>query len=440
MTADTVVDGDRLQADLEANAEFGKIETDEGRGRTVLTGTEANRLARDRLVDRLEDAEMDVRIDAVGNTLGVWTPPSADPDAAPVVAGSHLDSVPSGGIFDGPLGVYGALEAVRSLQDRGVEPDCPIGVASFTEEEGTRFGGGMLGSAVATGVIDAETALSYTEDDGETNEAEGGNLANDDRVTLEEALDAIGYRGTDAIDPGGWNSFLELHVEQDVRLEAAGVPVGIVHTITGIAQAAVRFDGEANHAGATAMDTRRDALVAASAFVLAVEEAGSTVARAGENTAVATVGSIAVEPNATNVVPGRVDLGVDVRDVDRAAMERIFEELQTALDRIESDRAVETAFERTLDVDPAPTSERCRDAFAAAASARDIQTTVLHSGAAHDAMHVSRVTDAGMCFVPSRDGISHSPREWTDWADCAAGASVLAGAIEELSTGPVDGA
>ena len=436
MTADSVdVDGHRLRADLEANAGFGAIETDEGRGRTVLTGTEANRLARDRLVDALEDAGLDVRIDAVGNILGIWTPPSADPDAAPVVAGSHLDSVPRGGIFDGPLGVYGTLEAVRSLQDRGVEPTRPIGVVSFTEEEGTRFGGGMLGSAVATGMLDAETALAYTDDHG---------------VTLEDALDAIDYRGTDAIDPAGWDAFLELHVEQDVRLEAAGVPVGIVHTITGIAQAAARFDGEANHAGATAMDARHDALAAASTFVLAVEEAGRAVAgvdenggsmaaEAGENTAVATVGSIAVEPNATNVVPGRVDLGVDVRDVDRAAMERIFERLTASLERIETDRAVETTFERTLDVDPAPTSERCRDAFAAAASASGIETMVLHSGAAHDAMHVSRVTDAGLCFVPSAEGISHSPLEWTDWADCAAGASAMAGAIEELSTGPASG-
>ena len=435
MTADTVgVDGDRLQADLEGNAEFGEIETDEGRGRTVLTGTEPDRLVRDQLVDRLEDAEMNVQIDIVGNILGLWMPPSADPDAAPVVAGSHLDSVPRGGIFDGPLGVYGALEAVRSLQDRGVEPTRPIGVVSFTEEEGTRFGGGMLGSAVATGVIDAETALAYT----------------DDGVTLEDALADVGYRGEEAIDASDWDSFLEFHVEQDVRLEAAGVPVGIVHTITGIAQAAARFDGEANHAGATAMDARHDALAAASTFVLAVEEAGRAVAgvdenggsmaaEAGENTAVATVGSVAVEPNATNVVPGTVDLGIDVRDVDRAAMERIFERLTASLERIETDRAVETTFERTLDVEPAPTSERCRDAFAAAASASGIETMVLHSGAAHDAMHVSRVTDAGLCFVPSAEGISHSPLEWTDWADCAAGASAMAGAIEELSTGPASG-
>ena len=420
MTADdSGVDGDRLRDDIEANAEFGAIEAGDGHGRTALTGTEPNRLARDRLVDALEDAGLDVRFDAVGTVLGIWTPSSADPDAPPVVAGSHLDSVPQGGIFDGPLGVYGALEAVRTLQERGVEPDRPIGVVSFTEEEGTRFGGGMLGSAVTTGVIDPETALAYTDDDG---------------VTLEDALADVDYRGEDTIDASGWEAFLELHVEQDGRLESAGIPVGIVRAITGIAQATARFEGEANHAGATAMDARHDALAAASTFVLAVEEAGRAVASEGENTAVATVGSVGVEPNATNVVPGTVDLGIDVRDVERDAMERIFGHLETATDRIETDRGIETALERTLDVDPAPTSERCREAIAIAASAAGIETTSLHSGAAHDAMHLSRVTDAGMLFVPSVDGISHSPREWTDWADCEAGVAVLAGAIEALAS------
>ncbi|WP_254864234.1 M20 family metallo-hydrolase [Halovivax gelatinilyticus] len=412
-----IVDEDRLRRDIDANAAFGEIDTDVGRGRTVLTGTEANRKARDRFVGRLDDAGLDVSVDAVGNVFGRWVPESADPDAAPIVAGSHLDSVPEGGIFDGPLGVYAALEAVRSLQERGVEPARPVGVVSFTEEEGSRFGGGMLGSAVATGQLDPEGALSLEDDDG---------------VSLESALDSIGYRGEDVVDASEWAGFLELHVEQDTRLEHAGVAAGIVTTVTGIAQATVTFEGEANHAGATAMDDRRDALAAASEFISVVERVGQSEADAGENTAVATVGKLSVGPNATNVVPGHVELGVDVRDVERESMERIFDALANALGEIESSRGVETSFDRTLDVDPAPMSDVCQDALRAGADAAVVQVLSMHSGAAHDAMRVSRITDAGMLFAPSRDGISHNPREWTDWEDCGRTASVLTNAIEEL--------
>ncbi|WP_425504420.1 M20 family metallo-hydrolase [Salinilacihabitans rarus] len=412
------VDRDRLRADVEANAAFGEIDAPEGRGRTVLAGTEANGRARDRLVERFADAGLDVSVDAVGNVAGTWAPASADPDAAPVAAGSHLDSVPEGGIFDGPLGVYGALEAVRALRADGFEPTRPIAVVCFTEEEGARFGGGMLGSSVATGRTSVEEALALTDGDG---------------VRLGDALDSIGYRGSGRLDASAWDAFLELHVEQDTRLEAAGVPVGIVTTITGIAQATARIDGEADHAGATPMDERTDALAAASEFVLDVERAGRERALAGENTAVATVGGCDVRPNATNVVPGAVELGVDVRDVEYATMEALLDRAERSLDRLADERGVETSFARDLDVEPAPMSGRCREALAAGAETAGVESLALHSGAAHDAMHVSRVTDAGMLFAPSRDGVSHTPREWTDWDDCATATRTLAEALARLA-------
>ncbi|OYR65361.1 hypothetical protein DJ71_22440 [Halorubrum sp. E3] len=158
---DLPVDADRLRADLAATAAFGRVtyEAPEKLGRTNLTGSAANRAARDRLVERFEDAGLEVAVDAVGNLVGTWVPDSADPDAAPVASGSHLDSVPEGGIFDGPLGVYAALEAVRAMRDAGVEPARPVAVVSFTEEEGATFGSGLLGSSVATGATDADEAL-----------------------------------------------------------------------------------------------------------------------------------------------------------------------------------------------------------------------------------------------------------------------------------------
>ncbi|AGB37247.1 Zn-dependent hydrolase [Natronococcus occultus] len=414
------IDRQRLRRDIEANAAFGAIDAEIGRGRTVLTGTAANREARDRLVERCEDAGLTVTVDAVGNIAATWVPANADPDTAPVAAGSHLDSVPEGGIFDGPLGVYGALEAVRTLResDLATTLERPITVVSFTEEEGTRFGGGMLGSSVATGRRSPEDALVTT--DGED-------------TTLEDALESIGYRGEGVLAAAEWDSFLELHVEQDTRLEERGVPVGVVTTITGIAHATAEIVGEANHAGATGMDERTDALAAASEFVLELEAAGRERAAAGDGTAVATVGKGTVRPNATNVVPGAVELGVDVRDVEYETMEAILETATATLERLEDDRGVATSFEREIDIEPAPMDRRCRDALETAGSRAGIDVLEMHSGAAHDAMRVSRVTDAGMLFAPSEDGLSHTPHEWTDWEDCATATRVLAGALAELA-------
>ena len=359
---------------------------------------------------------MDVTVDAVGNIAGEWMPDSADPDAAPVACGSHLDSVPEGGIFDGPLGVYAALESVRAMRDAGVEPDRPVVVVSFTEEEGATYGNGLLGSSVATGVTDLEEALAFENGDGET---------------LGEALESIGYRGegTETLDPAGWDAFYELHIEQDTTLEEAGVDAGIVTTITGISHCEATILGEANHAGATAMGERTDALAAASEFVLDVEAAANDVVADSSETAVGTVGALSVSPNATNVVPGRVEAGVDVRDVKAESMDAIAEAARESLARLERERGVETDFARPSTVLPEPMSDRLREVAHESADAAGRSAIDLHSGAAHDAMRVARVTDASLLFAPSRDGVSHNPREWTDWAECAAATEVLAGAV-----------
>jgi N-carbamoyl-L-amino-acid hydrolase len=410
------VDADRLRADIEANAAFGAIEFDDPakRGRTNRTGSEANRRARDRLTERLEAAGLSVRVDAVGNVVGEWVPAEADLDAAPVACGSHLDSVPEGGIFDGPLGVYAALESVRAMQDAGVEPARPVIVVCFTEEEGATYGTGLLGSSVAIGETSVEEALAFENDDGET---------------LGAALDKIGYRGDATVDPSGWEGFYELHIEQDTTLEDAGADVGVVTTITGITHGEATIVGEANHAGATAMDERADALAAASQFVLDVEAAAASVVESDSPTAVGTVGSLEVAPGASNVVPGRVEASLDVRDVTAESMETIVAAARDALDRIERDRGVDTTFVQPASVDPVPMSERLRTTAHEAATDADVTAIDLHSGAAHDAMRVARVTDASLLFVPSRDGISHNPREWTDWDDCAVATQVLAGGL-----------
>lgn len=414
---DLSVDEERLRSDIETNAEFGAVDVSDGRARTVRTGTPANRRARDHLVDRMEAAGLEVRADAVGNIAGRWEPPSAT-GAAPVAAGSHLDSVPEGGIFDGPLGVYAALEAVRTMQDVDLRPDRPIEVVCFTEEEGGRFASGLLGSSVASGHRSVEEALGLTDSDG---------------IGLEDALERIGYRGDGRLDAANWDAWLELHVEQSERLETAGVSAGVVTTITGITHCEVAIEGEANHAGSTPMSDRTDALAAASEFVLDVERAANELVAEKSPTAVGTVGKVDAAPNATNVVPGHVQLGLDVRDVEYGSMNELVDRARQSLARLERTRGVTTTLSRPFDLEPIPMADRCRDALREAGNALAVETIDLHSGAAHDTMHVASATDAGMLFAPSRGGISHSPLEWTDWDDCAAATTVLAGALAELA-------
>ncbi|ADJ15406.1 Zn-dependent hydrolase [Halalkalicoccus jeotgali] len=418
------VDRERLREDIERTAEFGRIESEQGRGRTVRAASEENGEAREYFVGRLEDAGLDVRVDAVGNVVGRWVPASADPDLPPVAAGSHLDSVPEGGIFDGPLGTYAALEAVRTMREADTRPERPITVVSFTEEEGGRFGSGMLGSSVAAGGRSVEEALALEDEEG---------------TSLAEALDGIGFRGEGRVNAAGWDAWLELHIEQSERLETVGVPVGVVTDITGITHCDVTITGEANHAGATPMNDRTDALAAASEFVLDVERAANEVVASESESAVGTVGSHSVEPNATNVVPGRVDCGVDIRDVEYDSMNEIVSRARSSLARLESERGVETELTRAFDVEPVPMSGRCRSAVREAGEAAGIKTMAMHSGAAHDTMQVARVTDAGMLFAPSRGGISHNPREWTDWADCATATQVLTGAMARLAGTTLEG-
>ena len=424
MTRAFPVDGQRLRRDLERNAQFGATATDEGQGRTVLPGTEPNRRARENLVDRMIAAGLDVTVDAVGNVTGTWVADGTDSDAAPVAVGSHLDSVPNGGIFDGPLGVYAGLEAVRAMQDAGATPTRPIRVVCFTGEEGTRFADGVLGSSVAAGLLGVEEALEST--DGEE--------------TLRDALDAIGFHGEGRLHASDWHAWLELHVEQGERLEDLGVTAGVVTSITGTARLRGRIEGEAAHSGTTAMADRTDALAAASEFVLDLEDAARAAADDTDGTAVGTVGELDVDPGAVNVVPGAVAFSADVRDVEQAVIDRLVDRAESKLADLETERGVETALDRPYDVPPVDMAANCRTALHDAGDALDVETVDLHSGAGHDSMQVGRVTDAGLLFAPSRDGHSHNPLEWTDWEDCAAATAVLTTALASLAEATTDDA
>lgn len=412
------VNEERLRRDIVETAEFGALETATGHGRTVLTGSEADRAAREYFVERLEAAGLNVSVDPVGNVAGRWVPEGVDPAVPPIALGSHLDSVPSGGIFDGPLGVYGALEAVRMLQESDRHVNRPLEVIAFTEEEGGRFGIGTLGSSVATGARSVDDALVLRDDGGRT---------------LADHLAAIGFDGDATIDPARWDAWLELHIEQGTRLTSAGADVGIVDSITGITNCRVEIRGESDHAGATPMNDRADALVAAAEFVQLVESVASEVADEHPE-AVATVGRHTVEPNVRNVIPERVEMELDVRGIDYTVMNELVDRFRSGLDRIGRTRPVETRLVRFRDDTPCHMSDRCVDAAVDAADATGASSKRLHSAAMHDTAAVSRVTDAGLLFAPSVDGISHSPREWTDWNDCARATRVLAETAADLAT------
>ncbi|MDG5820750.1 Zn-dependent hydrolase [Natronococcus sp. A-GB7] len=412
------VDKDRLRENILTNGTLGSTERRGGNGRTVLTGSMADGQAREYLVGQLRSLDLDVRVDPVGNIAGRWEPDGCPEDANPVAAGSHLDSVPQGGLFDGPLGVYAAVEAVRTLQESDLTLERPIEVVSFTEEEGQRFNRGLLGSSVAAGELSASEALTLEDDTG---------------TTLSEYLEDIGFRGEQRIDAGEWDSWLELHIEQSTMLEDTGVSSGIVTSVTGITNCRVEISGEADHAGSTRMDGRTDCLVAASEFIRDIERIATELVATKSEFAVATVGEVTVTPNARNVVPGSVTLSVDIRDVDLDVMDEIVALTDQSLARLERERGVDTALDRYRTVEPVPMSKRCQRALADASNRNGIETRRLPSGGGHDTMQLASVTDVGMLFAPSKDGISHSPQEWTAWEECTRATQILTGALADLA-------
>jgi len=404
------IDADRFRESFESYSEIGA--TDDG-GLHRLTLTDSDRRARDAFVDDLESLGLDVRVDAVGNVFGRRE--GTDPDADPVLVGSHLDSQPYGGRYDGQLGVLTALETLRALDDEGIETDRPIEIVNWTNEEGSRFQHAMLGSAVFAGVTDLDEALGLTDDDG---------------TTLGEALERIGYDGDADVSPFDVHSHLELHVEQGPFLEAHDTSVGVVEGVFGMAWQRATVYGESDHAGPSPMHTRTDALAAAAD---AASEINDLPNRLGPD-AVATIGEFSVEPDSVNVIPSRAEFTVDVRSYDdevvAATKEGLRDELDAACRRHGTDYEVEDVWE----IPHTEFDEGVCDVVAEAAETAGVSYERLVSGAGHDAKYVSELAPTAMVFVPSVDGITHNESEFTEWDDCVAGANVFANATLELAT------
>lgn len=402
------IDESRFRESLETYSEIGATENG---GLHRLTLTDADAAVRDRFVADLESAGIDVRVDRIGNIFGRRE--GTDPDADPVLIGSHLDSQPAGGRYDGQLGVLTALETLRALDDAGVETTRPIEIVNWTNEEGVRFPHAMLGSAVFTGVTSLDTALDLTDRDG---------------VRVGDELERIGYAGS---APVGFDvhSHLELHVEQGPQLIDHGSQVGVVDGVYGMAWLRTTVRGESDHAGPTPMHTRRDAMATAADAVSQIQRLPNRLS----TDAVATVGEFRVEPDSVNVIPDYAEFTVDVRsyddDVVQKAIDRVADELDAATARHD------TTYELTEEwrIPHTEFDAGVRDSVATAAESVGVSYEHLVSGAGHDAKYLNDVAPTAMLFVPSVDGITHNEAEFTEWADCVAGANVYVNAVEDLA-------
>lgn len=397
-------DPDRMQARIEALSEFGANE-DGGVDRFAFT--EADVAARAWLISEMQGLGLEVRIDTAGNIIGRRE--GSNPELPIIMFGSHIDSVPGGGNYDGDVGVISALEAIEVLNARGIPTRHPLEVINFTNEEG-----GLIGSLALSGKMKPET-LSVISQAG---------------MTMGDGIDKLGGDqtriGEAAYNPGDLKAFIEVHIEQGPFLDEEGINIGVVEGIVGIHWWDVVIEGFANHAGTTPMDRRKDAMVTAAQLTLAINRVATTMV----GRQVATVGRIQAFPGAPNVIPGKVIMSLEIRDLDSQKMELVFEEIKKAATRIakETKTKIEFHFIETASA-PAPTDPRIRAMIKEAAESLGYSTKLMPSGAGHDTQDMTAIAPSGMIFVPSRGGISHSPNEFTSSQDMARGANVLVEAI-----------
>jgi N-carbamoyl-L-amino-acid hydrolase len=400
------VRGERLISDLDTLARIGATTTG---GVTRPAYSDDDLAARAVVREMMHAVGLDVRVDAGGNSVGTRAGRRAD--LPPLVIGSHTDTVPDGGRYDGALGVLAAIEVARLLNERNLMLRHPLEVVDFQNEEG-----GLIGSKIVAGRFSAD-ALGLAATSGHTIgdgiKRLGGHVAR-----LGEARRL----------PGSIAAYVELHIEQGRVLERAQTDIGIVEGIVGIHYWEVTFDGVASHAGTTPMADRHDALLAAARFVDAVH--GVVTARSG--THVGTVGRLAVFPGGANVIPGRVVLTLELRDLGVATIAALFRDVETEGQRIAEQTGTTFAARPTLTSDPSPTDALVRRAIAEAADAVGLRCHSMPSGAGHDAQNMMALGPAGMIFVPSVNGISHSPAERTEDRDVVNGANVLLGALLRL--------
>ena len=406
-TAELRIDVDRLMARIESLGEIGAISGPDGaRGCARLALTDADRAGRDLVVTWMRDLGLEVVIDRVGNVFA--TRPGSDPTLAPVMTGSHIDTVRTGGRFDGNLGVLAGLEVIETLIRHGVETPRGVTVAFFSDEEGARFPPDMLGSLVYVGGMGVEDALDVR--------------AVDDGARFGDELERIGYAGPLPVPAASFpHAYVELHIEQGPILEAAGITIGVVEGVQGISWTELTLTGQSAHAGTTPMRLRHDPLVVAARIAAFARELATDLG--GDQ--VATVGRIDVHPNLVNVVPASVTMTVDLRNTDERTLQEAERRLRAAVDECASAEGI-TVTSRTLArFEPVEFDGAMVDAVEQAATDLGYSTHRMPSGAGHDAQMLARVCPTAMIFTPSVNGLSHNIAERTEAADVEAGANTL---------------
>jgi beta-ureidopropionase / N-carbamoyl-L-amino-acid hydrolase len=391
---------DGLMQRIKELASIGAID---GGGVSRIALTDADRQGRDQLVSWMKQLELDVRVDQIGNVFGIRAGRSK---IAPVMTGSHIDTVASGGCYDGTYGVIAGLEVIRWLNERQIVTERPIVVAAFTNEEGVRFQPDMLGSLVYASGYTLQLALDALGTDGKR---------------LGDELRRIGYAGDMACGAIVPHAYVELHIEQGPVLETEGLEIGAVENLQGISWQEFTITGQSNHAGTTPMRLRRDAGYCAAAITVFVRE----LAQRYGDSQVSTVGAINLQPNLINVIAARATLTVDLRNTDEATLRRAEQELADFVKQLSAEQGVSIETKQLVRFEPVLFDQRLVRTIEACASARGYSTQRMTSGAGHDAQMMARICPSAMIFVPSVKGISHNPMEHTEPTDLVQGATVL---------------
>jgi N-carbamoyl-L-amino-acid hydrolase len=402
------IDPERLWDDLMETARIGG--TPKG-GICRLTLTDLDRQVRDWFKARAQALGCTVTVDDMGAMFARHA--GARADVPPIAMGSHLDTQPTGGKFDGALGVLAALEALRTLHTAGYETFAPIEVVNWTNEEGARFAPAMIASGVFAGVFTREFADRRQDRAG---------------VKFGDALEAIGYRGPEPCGSHKLSAFFEIHIEQGPYLEQEGKDIGVVTGVQAIRWYEVMVAGQDTHAGTTPMPRRRDALVGAARLV----EAVNRIAREQAPYGVGTVGVLEAKPGSPNVVPGEVFLTVDLRHPDMGVLNQMESDVTAMANAIGNEMGLDIAMKNIANQPPVVFHDDCIAAIRGAAAAAGLSTRDMISGAGHDAAYIARVAPTAMIFVPCRNGISHNEIEYSSKEQCAVGAQVLLQAVLEF--------
>lgn len=395
------VNKDRLWESLMTLAEIGATPKG-GVGRIALT--ELDRQARDLFCKWAKEAGCEIRIDRIGNIFA--RRPGRNPDAAPVMTGSHIDSQPLGGKFDGAYGVMAGLEVVRALNDADTETDAPIDIVDWTDEEGARFAAGCIGSGVFAGMRDLDGALALTDADG---------------ISVATALENIGYAGPETVGGFPIKAYFETHIEQGPILENEGIPLGAVEGAQGQRCFLITVTGEDGHAGTLPMIKRRDAFIGTAHMAVELNALATTY----EPHAVITLGHVRVIPNSRNTVPGSTVFTIDSRHPSAETLAQMETDMIGICTRIASESDLGLHVEPVTRAEPVDFDPACVDAVRNACRDRQYRYRDIYSGAGHDACKIASVAPTGMIFVPCERGISHNELENADPEDLAKGAQVL---------------